>query len=103
VNTVNAISELIFAAMRESNAVAEAGHVLEISVTTVLVGDTGKMDSTGFVNLLASIEENIECTFHTAISVLDIILDAEREEWTVGDLAVRVAEQLPAMQSCAMA
>ena len=93
---VNKITELIFAAMRESNATAKPGQVLEISATSVLVGDTGKLDSLGFVNLVASIEENIERTFHTAISVMDIILSADGEEWTVADLAGRVAEQLAA-------
>src|SRR5579859_1958605 len=94
VNTANRITELIFAAMRESNAAAEHGRVLEISATTVLVGDTGKLDWLGFVNLMASIEENIEHAFHTAISAMDIILSTDGEEWTVADLAGRVAEQL---------
>ena len=95
-NRVNKITELIFAAMRESNTTAKPGQVLEISATTVLVGGTGKLDSLGFVNLMASIEENIEHAFHTAISVMDIILSTDGEEWTVADLAGRVAEQLPA-------
>jgi len=98
VNTVNRMTELIFAAMRESNAAAEPGRVLEMSATTVLVGDTGKLDSLGFVNLVASIEENIERAFHTPISVMDVILGAGGEEWTVADLAGRVAEQLPTAQ-----
>jgi acyl carrier protein len=98
VNTVSRMTELIFAAMRESNATAEPGRVLEISAATVLVGDTGKLDSLGFVNLVASIEENVERAFHTPISVMDIILSAGGEEWTVADLAGRVAEQLPAAQ-----
>jgi acyl carrier protein len=99
VNTANRITELIFDAMRESNAAAGAGRVLEISATTVLVGDTGKLDSLGFVNLMASIEENIERAFHTPISVMDIILSADAEDWTVADLAERVAEQLLAAQA----
>jgi len=99
VNRVNKITELIFAAMRESNTTAKLGQVLEISATTVLVGDTGKLDSLGFVNLVASIEENIERAFHTAISVMDIILSADEEEWTVADVAAHIAEQLPAAQA----
>ena len=98
-NSVNKITELIFAAMRESNATAKPGRVLEISATTVLVGDTGKLDSLGFANLVASIEENIERGFHTAISVMDIILSADGKEWTVADLVGRVAEQLRAAQA----
>jgi acyl carrier protein len=99
VNAVNRITELIFAAMRESNAAAEPGRVLEVSATTVLVGDSGKLDSLGFVNLMASIEENIERAFHTAISVMDIVLSADGEEWTVADLARRVAAQLDAAKA----
>ena len=98
-NAANRITELIFAAMRESNAAAEPGRVLEISATTVLVGDTGKLDSLGFVNLMASIEENLERAFHIAISVMDIILSADGEQWTVADLVARVAEQLTAAQA----
>ena len=98
-NRVNKITELIFAAMRESNTTAKPGQVLEISATTVLVGDTGKLDSLGFVNLVASIEENIERAFHTAISVMDIILSADGEQWTVADLAGRMAEHLTAAQA----
>jgi acyl carrier protein len=98
VNTVNRIIELIFAAMRESNTAAGPGPALEISATTVLVGDTGKLDSLRFVNLVASIEENIERAFHTAISVMDVIDSANGEEWTVAGLARRVAEQLAAAQ-----
>jgi hypothetical protein len=47
---------------------------------------------------VASIEENIERAFHTPISVMDVILGAGGEEWTVADLAGRVAEQLPTAQ-----
>jgi len=99
-NTVNRITELIFAAMRESNAAAEPGRLLEMSPSTVLVGDTGTLDSIGFLNLAVSIEENIERAFHTSIQVIDIILSADGERWTVADLACRVAEQLPAAQAC---
>jgi acyl carrier protein len=85
--------------MRESNAAAQPGRVLEISATTVLVGDTAKLDSLGFVNLVASIEENIDRAFHTAIPLMDIILSADVAEWTVADLAGRVAEELPAARA----
>jgi len=103
VNTVNGITEIIFAAMRESNATAKPGQVLEISAATVLVGETGKLDSLSFVNMVTSIEENIERAFHTAIPVWDTILNSAAEEWTVDDLARRVAEQLPLVQSSATA
>lgn len=98
-NTVNRITEIIFAAMRESNAAAEPKRALEISASTVLVGDTGKLDSLAFVNLTISIEENIERDFHAAIPVLDTILNGDGDEWRVADLARRLAEQLPAAQS----
>lgn len=100
-NTVNRITEIIFAAMRESNASAEPGRALEISASTVLVGDTGKLDSGAFVNLAIAIEENIERDLHAAIPVLDTILDGAGEEWRVADLARRLAEQLPSAQSSA--
>jgi hypothetical protein len=48
---------------------------------------------------MASIEENIERAFHTAISVMDIVLSADGEEWTVADLARRVAAQLDAAKA----
>lgn len=102
-NTVNRITEIIFAAMRESNATAKPGRVLEISVSTVLVGDSGKLDSLRFVNLVTSIEENVERAFHAAIPVFEILLNSDRERWTVADLAGTVAEQQLVAQSGATA
>src|SRR5438552_3755311 len=67
--------------------------------STVLVGDTGKLDSVAFVNLAISIEENIERDFHAAIPVLDTILNGDGEEWRGDDLPRRLAEQLPAARS----
>lgn len=90
------ITELIFDAMREYNATAEPGRALEISERTVLVGETGKLDSLGFVNLVASIEENIEAKLHRTMSVMDLILGLDGAEWTVADLAARLAETLDA-------
>ena len=78
--------------MRDLNAAAEPGRALDISAATVLVGPDGNLTSLDFVNLMVSIEENIERNLHTAISVGDIMLISDREEWTVADLAARIAE-----------
>ena len=98
-NTIDRITEIIFAAMRESNDAAEPGRALEISASTALVGDTGKLDSLAFVNLVISIQENIQRDLQVEIPVLDTILNGAGEEWRVSDLARRLAEQLPPAQS----
>ena len=98
-NIAGRITEIIFAAMQESNASAAPERALKLATTTLLFGKTSKLDSAGLVNLVASIDEGIERVFHIPLSVFDIILSGDREHWTVADLVTDIKHELPPVQT----
>lgn len=62
------------------------------SPDTVLSGESGKLDSLAFVNLVILVEEKVARTFNKEISVIDEMMALERDQWTVATLARCVAD-----------
>ncbi|MFQ5411132.1 MAG: hypothetical protein ACE5EC_02505 [Phycisphaerae bacterium] len=87
------ITQAIYDAIDELNE-SGTSQPLEKSRDTVLIGESGKLDSVGFVQLAVAVEENIERAHHKAISLWDIIGSAEQAQWTVGMLERSIAELL---------
>lgn len=54
------ITDLIYHAIEEANRATPPEQALEKSPDTILVGESGRLDSLGFVNLIAILEENIQ-------------------------------------------
>ncbi len=88
------VIELMYAAMRELNSSRDAGRKLDMSPGTILIGQSSGLDSLAFVNLMATIEENIERALHRTLSVMDIVLEAGGLDWTVADVADQIARRL---------
>jgi len=86
------ITRMIYDAIGEVNEMLGADQAIEKSPDTVLIGETGTLDSVSFVTLAVAVEENVERIFNKAISVFDVIEGSERSQWTVGTLARSVAE-----------
>ena len=62
----NKILTAIYVAVDQINDMSEEYH-LDKSPETILFGKNGSLDSIGLVNLIVSIEQNIEDTFNTSI------------------------------------
>ena len=86
------ITQLIYDAIGEVNAILKPQQALEKSPDTVLIGESAKLDSLGFVNFVAALEENIQRIFEKDISLVDVMLFGEQSDWTVASLAKRIAE-----------
>jgi acyl carrier protein len=65
------VVKAIFNAIDEVNQQLPREQRLEKSTQTVLLDDSGKLDSLGLVNLIVSTEQNIEEEFGIAISLVD--------------------------------
>ena len=65
------IENLIINAVKEINEQLPQEQQLAKSTKTVLFGKDGKLDSLGLVNLLVTIEQNIEDVFDVSITIAD--------------------------------
>jgi acyl carrier protein len=81
------ITQLIYRAIEEVNQTMPLEQALERSADTVLIGESGKLDSLGFVNLVATLEDKIESLCGRQISLIDIMTGDRDPQWTVGALA----------------
>jgi acyl carrier protein len=69
--TEERVVKAIFSAIDEVNQQLPREQRLEKSTHTVLLDESGKLDSLGLVNLIVSTEQNIEEEFGIAISLVD--------------------------------
>lgn len=65
------ILKSIYDAVDEVNEQLPEGQTLEKSPNTVLLGESGKLESIDLVNILVATEENVEETFGIPISITD--------------------------------
>jgi len=65
------ILKSIYEAVDEVNEQLPEDQALEKSPDTVLLGESGKLESIDLVNILVATEENIEEAFDTPISITD--------------------------------
>ena len=65
------ILKSIYNAVDEVNEQLPEGQSLEKSPNTVLLGESGKLESIDLVNILVATEENIEEAFGVPISITD--------------------------------
>ena len=78
---------VVHSAIDELNEQFAEENRLEKTPEAILLGDAGRLDSLGFVNLIALVEERCEEAFGVSISITDSLgnWDADRL-MTVGDL-----------------
>ncbi len=89
------VMRLIYDAIGEINDRGKPQEALERAPDTVLIGESGKLDSLGFVDLAVTLEEKIERTFNKTIHVIDVLLSPEDSDpVTVVSAARRIAVQL---------
>ena len=67
----NKVLEVIYRAIDSVNSQQEKDLKLNKDPDVVLFGKNGKLDSLGLINLIVSIEQNIEDEFKTSITLAD--------------------------------
>jgi len=65
------VAQVIFAAIDDVNRLLPKGKQLGKSNDTVLFGQSGVLDSLGFVNLVVAAEQKVEEGFGTTVSLAD--------------------------------
>jgi len=65
------ILKSIYDAVDEVNEQLPEGQTLEKSPDTVLLGESGKLESIDLVNILVATEENVEEAFGVPVSITD--------------------------------
>lgn len=87
------ICNAVYAAIDELNA-TWPDLALKRSPDTVLIGPDAALDSTSFVELIVTTEQNIEEALGQEAHVMDILEEVQSERWTVKDLTERIAERM---------
>ena len=65
------VQKAIFSAVEEINTQLTREEKLEINEDSVLYGSKGKLDSLGLINLIVTVEQNIEDDFDITITLAD--------------------------------
>ena len=65
------VEKLIFDAIDELNITQSADERLEKALDTPLLGESGKLNSLGLVNLIVGVEERVESEAGVAITIAD--------------------------------
>ena len=88
------ITQLIYEALGEAEQVRQPEEALASCPDTVLMGDSAKLDSLGFVAFVAALEDKIERAFRIQMSLIDIMLSIDDYQWTVATLAERIEQMV---------
>ena len=67
----NKIKEIIFKSIEELNENLEKDQKMQLSINTVLLGRDSNIDSITLVNLIVSIEENLEDNLNISVTLAD--------------------------------
>lgn len=81
------ITRLIYEAIDELNELSETNQVIERSPDSMLVGESGSLDSMGLITFCATVEESIERSYSESINLTDVILSDDHDSWTVDSLS----------------
>ena len=83
------ILQCIYDAVDEVNGQLPEDQTLEKSLDTVLLGESGKLESIDLVNILVATEENIEEAFDVPVSITDERAVSEKNSpfTTIGTLS----------------
>ncbi len=88
----NEASKIVDYAVDQINELLPVGEELPKNRETVLLGNGGRLDSMGFVNLLAGLEEGLEKQFgkSTAFADASLLEAGESGITTLGDIEMVV-------------
>ena len=65
------IINIIYDSIDEVNQQLDAAEQLDKAIDTILFGKNGKLDSLGLINLVITVEQNIEDEFDVSITLAD--------------------------------
>ena len=65
------IINIIYDSIDEVNQQLDAEEQLDKAIDTILFGENGKLDSLGLINLVITVEQNIEDEFDVSIALVD--------------------------------
>ena len=87
------IKQAVFKAVDELNKMLPQENRLQKSAGTVLLGESGKLDSLGFVNLILAVEEEFEKEYGFHLSLTDSEETPQEEDafQTIGTLIEYIA------------
>jgi acyl carrier protein len=96
--TVDDVLQIVYEAIKETNALLPRERRLELAPDTVLFAKSGKLDSLGLVNLVVAVEERVERRLHRVISLADLVATATGDEatpfYSVRTLSEHLLQQL---------
>ncbi len=82
------VIQSMFKAVAEVNQILPKDRRLEESCETILVGQSGKLDSLGLVNLIVAVEQQIQAEFGVAIALAneEVMSQNSSKIQTIGSL-----------------
>jgi len=93
-NGKQAVEQAVFGAVDEVNEMLPEGHRLQKSADTVLLGESGNLDSLGLVSFIVAVEERIEKEFNISVSFVDEMANPEGALRNIGTLVEYIIRKL---------
>lgn len=90
------VAAAIYEAVDDLAGTFPLGRLSERDPDALLCGPGSTLDSLAVVNLVMTIDQKVEGSFGAVVPVIDIIFEDPRD-WSVEDLAVRLARELNAV------
>ena len=88
------VLQALFCAIDDVNEMADPEQALEKSPKTMILGPMAVLDSMGYINLIAAVEERIELEFARKLGLVRVRGLAADGTMTVGSLASSIARIL---------
>ena len=88
------ILKSIYDVVDQVNNVLFSDMQLEKSPQTVLIGQSGKLDSLGYINFIVAAESQISETFNTTIDLTNQDVDLQDDSLSIAALVEYISSQL---------
>ena len=89
------VKKVVYAAIDEVNLLLPEEQRLEHDPSTPLVGENGRLDSLGVVNLIVTTEQKVQAEFKSVVSLTEMMSAENLSHYqTVGALCEHLTKQL---------
>lgn len=90
----NAVLNTLYDAIEQVNSVLSKKMQLEKSPNTVIIGDSGQLDSLGFINFVTAVESKVKESFDISLDLINQDILLQNSLLTIDSLTEHIFSRL---------